>query len=84
MGFKAFIKAFLGLFFAIFLGILMVFFAKFLGIKILFLVMNKSRESKISIVTSTPLKLFPISKRLYLGPRMTQRDNFSTGFRRNT
>ena len=34
-------------------------------------------RAKISIVTSTPLKLFPISKRLYLGPRLTQMDNFS-------
>ena len=43
MGFKAFIKAFLGffwVFFAIFWGILMVFFVKFWGIKILFLMIN--------------------------------------------
>ena len=40
--------------------------------------------SLISIVTSNPLKLFPISKRLYLGLRLTQMDNFFTGFRRNT
>ena len=37
MGVKAFIKAFLGLFWSI----LMVFFVKFLGIKILSLIMTK-------------------------------------------
>ena len=55
MGFKAFIKAFLGFFwgfFAIYWGILMVFFVKFWGIKILFLVITITTISIKNIVVN--------------------------------